>query len=285
MSPGRCLTLALTTALSATACAKAPPTEKEGKEAAMSENPAERRTVDGYTYTTKPVEAKIEPHRFAFPANYYEDQIGPAIGGGVGLTLMWPSLQAAPPGTRPTRSMADHYRAISVSIDYVNAVPIAGLLQRMASTEATTEEGSVSREDPRRRLDMRTPGSAQFGLIPYAIDEEKMAVFSQNYSKQRGELPTRNPGSEKVWYVGRSVDNQLTTFIRCDQPQAGLDGLVIEGELLVPDEADTVASCTHNIVDINDSLSVTLRYPRVLLKDWKSIEDVARATLARYKVG
>lgn len=284
MPPSRCLALAMTAALSATACAKAPTTGKGEKEAAISENTAESRTLDGYTYTTKPVEARIGPHRFAFPANYYDDQIGPAIGGGVGLTLMWPRLQAAPPGTRPTRSMADHYRAISVSIDYVRKVPISGLLQRMASNEATTEDGAIERTDPRRRLDLRTPGTPQFGLIPYAIDETRMEAYAQAYSKQRGEAPARNPRTEKDWYVARSGDDELTTFIRCDQPLNGLNGLVIEGELLVPDDAPEVASCTHNVVDAPDRLSMTIRYPRVVLKDWKAIEDAVRAMMARYRL-
>lgn len=284
MPAGRCLAVAIAAALSATAYAKAPTTGKGGKEAAMSENTAESRTLDGYTYTTKPVEARIGPHRFALPANYYDDQIGPAIGGGVGLTLMWPSLQAAPPGTRPTRSMADHYRAISVSIDYVDKVPVSGLLQRIASTEVTTEDGTIERTDPRRRLDLRIPGTPQFGLIPYTIDETRMDAYTQAYSKQRGEAPARNPRTEKEWYVGRSGDDGITTLIRCDQPLYGLSGLVIEGELLVPDDAPEVASCTHNVVDIPDSLSMTIRYRRVLLKDWKAIEDAVRATMARYMI-
>jgi len=283
LSPSRCIALALAAALN-TACAQGPSSDKAEKEAAMTENPAESRTIDGYTYTTQPVVAEFGPHRFAFPANYYDDQIGPAIGGGVGLTLMWPSLQAAPPGTRPTRSMADHYRAISISIDYVDKVPISGLLQRMASTEATTEDGAIERTDPRRRLDLRTPGTPQFGLIPYAIDETRMEAYAQAYSKQRGEAPARNPRTEKDWYVARSGNDELTTFIRCDQPLNGLNGLVIEGELLVPDDAPEVASCTHNVVDIPDSLSMSIRYPRVVLKDWKAIEDAARATLDRYRI-
>lgn len=283
LSPSRCIALALAAALN-TACAQGPSSDKAEREAAMTENPAESRTLDGYTYTTKPVVAEFGPHRFAFPANYYDDQIGPAIGGGVGLTLMWPGLQAAPPGTRPTRSMADHYRAISVSIDYVDKVPISKLLQRMASTEATTEEGAIERTDPRRRLDLRSPGTPQFGLVPYAIDEKRMEAYAQAYSKKRGEAPARNPRTEKEWYVARSKDDELTTFIRCDQPLDGLNGLVIEGELLVPDAAPMVASCTHDLVDIPDSLSMTIRYPRVLLKDWKAIEDAARATLGRYRI-
>ncbi len=284
MAPSRCLALAMAAALSATACANAPAAGMGEKEAAISENTTESVTLDGYTYTTLPVEARIGPHRFAFPANYYDDQIGSAIGGGVGLTLMWPDLQAAPPGTRPIRTMTDHYRAINVSIDYVDKVPISRLLQRMASTEATTEEGSIERTDPRRRLDLRSPGTLQFGLVPYVIDETRMAAYAQAYSKRRGEAPVRNPRTEKEWYVARSGDDELTTFIRCDQPLDGLNGLVIEGELLVPDAAPMVASCTHDLVDIPDSLSMTIRYPRVLLKDWKAIEDAARATLERYRI-
>ena len=53
---------------------------------------------------------------------------------------------------------------------------------------------------------------------------------------------------------------------------------------LVPDDAPEVASCTHNVVDIPDSLSMTIRYRRVLLKDWKAIEDAVRATMARYMI-
>lgn len=283
-APSRCLALTMAAALSTTACAKAPTTERGEREAAMSESTAESRALNGYTYTTEPVEARIGPHRFAFPANYYDDQIGPAIGGGVGLTLMWPGLQAAPPGTRPTRSMADHYRAISVSIDYVDKVPVSGLLQRMASTEATTEDGAIERTDPRRRLDLLTPGTPQFGLVPYTIDETRMDAYAQAYSKQRGEAPVRNPRTDKEWYVARSGDDELTTFIRCDQPLNGLNGLVIEGALLVPDDAPEVASCTHDVVDIPDSLSMTIRYPRVLLNDWRAIEDAVRATMARYRI-
>lgn len=284
LSPSRCIALALAVALSTTACAQGPSSEKTEKEAAMTENPAESRTVDGYTYTTKPVEARIGPHRFAFPANYYDDQIGPAIGGGVGLTLMWPKLDAAPPGTRSTRSMSDHHRAISMSIDHVDAVAIGSLLQRITSTESKTEDGSIERQDPRNRLDMRRPAPERFGLTPYLIDEDRMAAYSMAYADQRGKPPVRNPRYEDDWYIARSSGDALSTFIKCDQPQDGRQGLEIKGAELISDGADRVASCSHYFVDQADSLSVTLFYPSVLLKDWKSIEDAARDVLARYKV-
>ncbi len=250
----------------------------------MSEQTTQSRTIDGYTYTTNPVEAKLGPHRYAFPANLYDNQMGPASGGAVGLTIMWPGLQAAPPGTRPSRSMADHYRSIGISIDYIDAVPIRELLERRTSTESTTEDGSVNRQDPRRRLDLRKPETMQYGLTPYLIDEERMAAFSKNYEKQRGQSLIRNQRLEDEWYVARNDLGELATFIKCNHPQGGKQGLVIEGDFLVPDDAPEVATCTHYIVDLDNQLSLALSYPRVLLKDWSAIEGAARNILSRYKV-
>lgn len=283
-SSGRCIMLAATIALSASACAKAPPTDTGTQKAAMSEHENDSRTVDGYTYTTAPVEAKLGPHRYAFPANLYDNQMGPAVGGGVGLTLMWPELQAAAPGTRAARTMADHHRAISLSVDHIDGVPITTLLDRLTSSEATSEEGSVYRGDPRRRLDMRTPGAAQFGLTPYAIDETKMAQFGKAYEQQTGLPAKRNPGIEDDWYIARSTDGSIATFIKCDKLTDGRDGLTLEGGLLVADQSTVISGCTHYFVDSANNLSLRMTYPRVLLKDWSAMESAARAVLAKYKV-
>ncbi|WP_313347913.1 hypothetical protein [Stenotrophomonas sp.] len=249
----------------------------------MSEDSSQSHAVDGYTYTTAPVEAKLGPHRYAFPANLYDDQIGPSVGGGIALTFMWPGLQAAPPGDRPTRSMEDHYRAITASIDYLDAVSASELLPRLTDTQATTEEGSVNRNDPRRRLDLRKAGTSKFGLTPYAIDEDRMALFAKEYETKRGQPLTRNARKEDEWYIVRAPDGQLATFIKCHHPEGGNEGLAIQGDLLVPDATVKVASCTHYFVDTKDNLGVTLFYPRVLLKDWKVMEEATRAALARYK--
>lgn len=284
MSSGRCLTVALAIALSASACAKAPPTEKGHKETAMFEDASQSRTVDGYTYTTAPVVATLGPHRYAFPANLYEDQIGPAVGGGIGLTLMWPELKAASPGTRGSRTMVDHHRAISMAVDYIDRVPVSELLDRKTSTDATSEEGSVYRNDPRRRLDLRKPGPEQYGLTPYAVDEDRMAQFGRAYEQQTGMPAKRNPNFEDDWYIARSADGKLASFIKCDQLIDGRDGLALDGDRIEIDEQIAVSGCSHYFVDADNALSVTLSYPRVFLKDWKAIEAAARGVLAQYKV-
>ncbi|WP_182267149.1 hypothetical protein [Stenotrophomonas maltophilia] len=280
--PGRWLALAIALA-SSTACSKAPSKEPEHRETPMTDI-AQSHTVDGYTYTTAPVEATLGPHRYAFPANLYDDQMGPTVGGGIGLTLLWPDLQAAPPGTRASRSMSDHHRAISLSLDYIDALPIAELLPRKTSTEATTEDGSINRDDPRRRLDLRNAGTPHFGLTPYAIDEARMTRFSEAYAAQRGTPPVRTPETDQEWYIARDTQGALATFITCNPPQDGREGLTVQGTTLVDDPDVPVATCTHTFTDPQDGLSVRAIYPRVLLKDWKAVEDATRVLLARYKL-
>jgi len=82
----------------------------------MSETATSPRTVSGQTYTTQPVEARLGPHRFMFPANLYYNQTGPLADGGVMLTVFWPDFDAAPPGDRPVRSTQDSRRQVLVEL-------------------------------------------------------------------------------------------------------------------------------------------------------------------------
>lgn len=283
LSPIRCIALALAAALN-TACAQGPSSDKAEKEAAMTENSAESRTVDGYTYTTHPVEARIGPHRFAFPANYYDDQIGPAVGGGVGLTFLWPSMEAAQPGSRTDRSMEDQYRSVVVSIDHVDKTPIGELLERLTTTDPTTAEGSLSTRDPLRRLDQRVAGEPTMGLTPYLIDEAKIPAFAAAFEQETG-LPYKGDSlNSDDWYISQAAGGPIETFIKCDSRKRMADGLTIEGNRLVSQQTGRVAACTHYFVDVPDSLAIRMNYSRAVLADWKRMESDLRAALARYKV-
>jgi len=278
------LPVMLSIASSMTACAGPSSTEQIAKDTAMPEQTASGRTIDGYTYTTTPVEARIGPHRYRFPANYYDDQIGPYVGGGVGLTLLWPEFSAAPPGYRARPSAGEIHRAVVASIDHIDAVPINELLDRKASAQGTTEPGSLSRDDPRLRLDLRTREQTDLGLVRHAIDEKRMESFAARYQALRGEPPVRNPRTEDEWFTAEDTEGRLATFIKCDVPVGGRDGLHLENGELIADSSTPIALCTHYFVDVADSLSISLSYPRVLLADWRRMEEAVRAVLGRYKV-
>jgi hypothetical protein len=242
------------------------------------------RTVNGRTYTDAPVEVKLGPNTFRIPANYLDSQIAPWPGDGVTLVIEWPDMKATPPGARVHPRTNDFRKEIRISINYVDRVPIETVLDRHASTNARTEEGSVERSNPAQRLDMRVAQPEQLGLIPYAIDEARMIEYARAYEARYGRPHPRNPAFEPDWYIARGPAGELTTFIKCDSSKHSGDGIAIRGTDIVDIPGRTVPGCTHHMVDIENSLSISLHYNRVFLKDWKAMESAIRDVLSQSKV-
>jgi len=188
MSPGRCLALALAVAASASACAR-PPSNEHERNPAMSGATQTGRTLNGHTYTDAPVDVKLGPTTFRFPANYLDSQIAPWPGEGVTLVIEWPDMKPTAPGARADPRTNDFRKEISVRINYVDRVPVEGLLERYASNESITEAGSLEREDSRERLDLRTALPEMLGLTPYAIDEARMVQYVKLYQERGGAPP------------------------------------------------------------------------------------------------
>jgi len=279
----RLASFALVAVLSATACAKSPSTEKDKNGTAMSEDATSPRTVGGHTYTTQPVEATLGPHRFMFPANLYYNQIGPFADGGVMLTLFWPDFDAAPPGDRPVRTTQDSRRQVLIELHYLDRVPITDYLARRSSNDATSEAGSLERRDPVERLDLRVAQPERLGLTPYAIDPSLLAAYAKDSEQELGVPYVHNPKMEPDWYVARSTDGQLRTFISCDPADRIPDGLVAHGKALERADGDRVAMCRHSMVDLDDSITIEMTYARVMLSDWQRMEAAVRELLRRYR--
>lgn len=269
---------ALVAALSATACAKAPSTEKDSN-GTMSEDTSSSRTVGGHTYTTQPVEARLGPHRFMFPANLYYDQSGPLPDGGVMLTVFWPDFDAAPPGNRPVRSVEDSQRQVLIELNYLDRVPIADYLGRRSSNDATAEAGSLRSRNPAQRLELRDAQAERWGLTPYAINPVLMDAYVKDSESELGVPYRRNPALEPVWYVTRSTDGRLTTFISCDPADRVPDGLSVQGSALASTGAERIAMCRHSMVDVDNNITIEMGYARVMLHDWQRLESAVRALL------
>ncbi|MBB2759644.1 hypothetical protein FHT08_001711 [Xanthomonas campestris] len=242
------------------------------------------RTINGHTYSDAPVDVKLGPNTFRIPANYLDSQIAPWPGEGVTLVIEWPDMTPTPPGARANPRTNDFRKEISVSIDYVDRVPIEVLLERFSSNDKRTEADSVERGNPVARLDLRIAQPEAFGLTPYAIDEEKMAAYVKAYEAHHGEPPTRNPAFEDDWYVARDSSGNLTTFIKCDSKKFRADGVRLEGSEVVHEKGAVAASCVHYFSDIENKLSISLNYKRAFLKDWKRMEDAVRGVLTRNKI-
>lgn len=250
----------------------------------MPDNVTTGRTINGHTYSDAPVDVKLGPNTFRIPANYLDSQIAPWSSEVVTLVIEWPDMTPTPPGARANPRTNDFRKEIHASMNYVDRVPIEGLLTRYSSNEALTEPDSVERGDPVDRLDLRIAQPETLGLTPYAIDEEKMAIYVKAYEAHYGKPPTRNPAFEDDWYVARDSSGNLTTFIKCDSTKFRGDGVRLEGAEVVHEKGAVAASCVHYFSDIENKLSISLNYKRAFLKDWKRMEDAVREVLARTKV-
>ncbi|KQR18490.1 MULTISPECIES: Smlt3025 familytype IV secretion system inhibitor [Xanthomonas] len=283
MSSGRCLTLALAVAVTGSACARTPSPEQK-RTSPVSDTVTTGRTINGHTYSDAPVDVTLGPNTFRIPANYLDSQIAPWPGEGVTLVIEWPDMTPTPPGARANPRTNDFRKEIHASIDYVDRVPIEALLTRFSSNETLTKADWVERGNPVERLDLRIARPETLGLIPYAIDEEKMDAYVKAYEAHYGEPPARNPALEYDWYVARDVNGDLTTFIKCDSAKFRKDGIRLEGNQVIDEEGSVVADCTHYLVDVENKLSITLHYYRAFLKDWKRMEHAVKDVLARTKV-
>lgn len=221
-----------------------------------------------YGYNDRLVEARLGPHRFRIPANYFRDQIGPDFQGNFSLLVQWPDLQPLPPGKRSGQDMETFDRQITIAPRYVDRVPIETRLERM--TVPIAEPGALEYGDPRERLDLMQALPERDGFVPYVVDMDRLEEYAHRYREAIGVSTNTAPETYKDWFVRRDSGGELLTLIRCDhEPGAG---------------SDERPQCTHDLTIPELRIAVSIGYPREFLAGWRKIEERARTLLAQYRV-
>lgn len=227
-------------------------------------------------YNELPVEARLGPHRFRIPANYFYDQIGPDFQGGMALSLQWPDLQPLPPGKNFHDDMQTFYKAIGVHPRYIDRVPIDAILNRATGQE----HGWGDPTDPNENLELRIKGDAIYGLTPYFADLDKLEAHfraSGTYTNRERLLAWA-----KDWYLAHDAQGRLATVIKCDSRERP-DGLAIRENQVVESSQAGNALCDHEMVIHDEKISVSISYSRIFLKDWKAIEERVRDIFTKYR--
>jgi len=268
----RCLSLLACLAFAASA---AVPPEVS---ATSSKPPPVKYRWEGYN--DKPVEARLGPHRFMIPANYFYDQMGPDFQGNFTLLVQWPNLQPLPPGKRSRQDMETRYKRVAISPRYVDRVPMEGRLEKAIRPYAF--ENTLAYLNPSERLDLMDEQLQQFGLTPYYVNRDKFLVYSKLREREDGHPYRARLEDQEDWYLVRDAQGRLTTIIKCAshlQP----DGFTLQGNRLLRDESSRTAGCSHDFLIPEDRIAFSVSYRRVFLKDWKRIEDRARELLTQYR--
>ena len=232
-----------------------------------------------YGYNNHPVEARLGPHRYLIPANYFRDQIGPDFQGNFSLLVQWPDLQPLPPGERSKQDMEAFAKQITILPHYVDRVPMEGLLEK--SIRRYGAEGTLEHQNPAERLELRDEQAVVDGLTPYWGNAEKYAAYLSLWEKEYGYRSSAELQDRDDWYLDRDSQGRLTTVIKCDS-HLKPDGFVIHGERVIP-KGNRSTGCTHYFLMPEDKISFSVDYDRVFLRDWRRIEDRARALLTQYR--
>lgn len=230
------------------------------------------RKIGNYTFTSDLVEARLGPRRFRIPANFYYDQMGPDFQGSVQLILLWPELAPAPPGVsfHDDPDMSDRY--ISISVRSLDNVPVEGFLERGVRPQYGKPD------DPTQSLALRIKGDAVHGLVPYYTDFQKLDAFTKREYGDRGRVASdRNSILNSDWYLAYRSDGSIATHVACVSREVP-EGIVFEGRRVVSVNPP-VASCSHEFTIPSLQIWVVMDYKRVMLKDWKRIEDRVRELL------
>ena len=245
----------------------------------MQEGATVVREVNGYVYSDKPVEVVIGDNRIRFPANYYDDQMGPHPGGGVAISLMWPDLNPAQPGEHKDRSHDDNYRVITIQIDALRKERPAELLEDLIDLHKRRAYYPPGPRNPAHVFEQRIELPEEHGLTPYIIDQDKLDAYDQ----QTGNQLNRGGPWELDWYIHRT-GGQIDTLIKCASRLHRKDGFTVLNGDLVFDGSHRIALCDHYALDVAKGLAFRIYYPRAYIGDWRRIESAVRATVDRYRV-
>ncbi|MDF4026972.1 hypothetical protein P3W24_18540, partial [Luteibacter sp. PPL201] len=194
--------------------------------------------------------------------------------------LRWPTLEALPMGVNYHDINEDFISTIRIAVTYFSRLSdeqaSEALRHHIYQDDDTTR---YIKENPAHNLDMRIRGEPTFGLTPYYLDTERLKTY---YSKEFG------PDSPAVvnvndwgedWFIRMDERGTPLTFIPCTT-RLRPDGVSIVNTRVVDDvPARSRSTCTHHFLLPQYKSRVSVDYLRIMLPDWKRIEDRVTAIL------
>ncbi|MEG2802803.1 hypothetical protein [Stenotrophomonas sp.] len=215
-------------------------------------------------------QACVGPYLLALPQNYFDNQTGTEHDGSFGLALEYPSLEPFKPGERMHLTADVLTRTVSVDFIYIDRIDVRQSL-RNAYLPMDHE-----RDDPAETLDARIQGQPVYGLTPYYADLARI----RDYDIGRGAAP-RQPAMKSSWYedwfVTRDTRGEIDRIIKCTSRNTVESGVEYRDGKMVKSRVRELPECDHFLIIPERSTRLRINYVREAMKDWRAIEDRARA--------
>jgi hypothetical protein len=224
-------------------------------------------------------------HKFRLPMNLFEGQNGSNPRGlAFDLAWPWPGLRPLPMGVNYHDDMTLFVSTVVASIDHVDKIDdddYAMLLQKQIQPRS---ENPKLRADPRTNLHMRIKGGPVFGLTPYYVDFDRLAKYVHDLYGP--DSPAGDPESSmnEDWYIRFDENGKPLTLISCTSTQIPNGTRIENGHIVDTPVNGRRAICGHMFLIPEYKVWVNVRYQRVMMYDWKRVEDLVIETLRRAQV-
>lgn len=222
--------------------------------------------------------AMLGPHAFVFPEEVFKEHYRPSSRlKQISFVLRWPSLEPWPEDVYMYRDQDTFLSTLPVSVLYLDRLTDEKVHRYMRSIiEPFDPDGDFGRDDPSENLHLRIKGDPVHGLTPYYTD---FPALERYYQRLFGpDTPAAEPSGyrNEDWYIDMGPDGIPRTVLKCS-PAAIPDGVTV-----TPDGLSVIrgvferATCDHHFMLPEYRATVDIMYQRIVMADWRRIEDRVR---------
>lgn len=225
--------------------------------------------------------AWLGSHRFRLPRDIFRGLHQPSSDGSdVSFVLHWPSLEPLPEDVYMYRDQDTFLSSLRISVAHlVNLNDEAYRVRLRRDIEPLFPEKPIEREDPSSNLHLRIKGEPVHGLTPYYTDFDKLKRY---YVALYGPDTTAADPSDFFnddWYLDMGPEGIPRTVLKCS-PAVIPDGVsLVDGELRRDKAVFLRATCDHSFLIPEYRAYVSLTYQRIIMSDWRRIEERIRGLL------
>ena len=236
----------------------------------------------------QPIPTKVVslgPHRFRLPLNLFNGQDGYNLDGtDLWLALSGPDLEAIPMGVNFHDDMTMFISTIHIHVGHVDRLDDAQYARLLQSDIEPLTADTVLRENPASNLHMRIKGEAMFGLTPYYLDFERLkSYYVKAYGPDTPAIRDMEHHNDD-WLLNTDSSGVLRSIVKCTSFNAPDGARLEEGRIVDAPVNRRRSTCNHMFLLPEFKATVEVNYLRILLPEWKRIEERITTILRNAKV-
>jgi len=221
--------------------------------------------------------ANLGPKRFCLLERLFNGPWRPT-GNTIGFMLNWPTLEPPPLNFDYMANQEAFLSTLGVSVDWIERLSDEAYRQYPRNwIEPLFPNDPNDLVRPMDNLHLRNKGAPMHGLTPYYAD---LPAISSYFEDRDGPDTTAGrPERQLDWFVDMGPEGIPRTVIKCSVKEVP-DGVRLEhGRLVHQPEVFRRATCDHYFLLPEYKATVNLMYQRIMMPDWKRIEDRIRTLL------